>query len=435
MKKRWSFILSCIAAFTLMVGCANKSESPGASSDDGQQTPPDPEQKYSLTLMTWQGSGAPQKVWDDLNAKFNEAHPNITVVNEPMDSKQYSQVYKARVVSGEGPDIMSVYPADLESFVQAGYIAPLDDLAALKKLERLNLDQYKVDGKLYAIPLAIGGTGILYNKEIFSRLNLDVPRTWSELIEVSEKIKENGIVPFGMTVKDSWFTQFFIYPLTKAPVQAKDPDVYYKIAKGEMKFGDTAISEAFEKFLLFRDKGFFSKDALGINFDQAKAEFAQGKSAMFVGTDWLLSDIRAINPEFELGYMDFPASDDATENEKVGWGGYSMSLSVKSGKTKEAAKQYLDWLFTQENYQSFVNGIKWFPVLEGIDVSSIDPLANAMSDSFVGMTMYPSDNDVWLSGVADTMLKSIQEAYLNQKTATDIVKDMDESNERALKAK
>ncbi|BBI36348.1 ABC transporter substrate-binding protein [Cohnella abietis] len=440
MKK--SLILIMAMVLTLMTACSsNNSEkaSPSTGSSEATASNSSPskeetEKPITLTMMTWQGSGANQKAWDAMNEKFHKEFPNITVINEPMDSNQYSQIYKARLASGEGPDIFSVYTNDLESFVKAGYVAPLNDLEITKKLDNISFDQMKYDGNVYGIPASIDGSGIIYNKDIFAKLKLEIPKTWSELLAVSEALKNAGYTPFGISVKEAWLTQFFFFQLTKASIQDKDPTAYKKIAAGEIKFADTKLNEAFEKFLLFKDKGYFSKDALGLNYDQSKAEFAQGKAAMYPGAIFFANEIREINPQFEIGFMEFPTSDNP-EDMKIGWGGVDMGLYATGGKNREAAKKYIDWLFKQENYSEFVNEIKWLPVYEGIDVSNIDPIANDILGSLLNRKLYGADADSWNAGVQDTMFKSMQEAYAKNLPASYIVEAMDKANKRAIELK
>lgn len=439
-----SFILLMAIVLTLMTACSSNNGSESASksaTSSGETTAPssspskeETEKPVTLTMMTWQGSGANQKAWDTVNEKFHQEFPNITVVNEPMDPNQYSQIYKARLASGEGPDIFSVYTNDLESFVKAGYVAPLNDLEVTKKLDKVSFDQMKYDGNIYGIPASVDGSGIIYNKDIFTKLGLEVPKTWSELLAVAEELKKAGYTPFGISVKEAWLTQFFAFQISKAAVQHENPEAYKKIAAGELKFADTRFNEVYEKFLLFKDKGYFSKDALGLNYDQSKAEFAQGKAAMYPGAIFFANEIREINPEFEIGFMEFPTSDNP-DDMKIGWGGVDMGLYATGGENREAAKKYIDWLFKPENYGPFVNEIKWLPVYEGIDVSGIDPIANDILGSLLNRKLYGSDADSWNAGVQDAMFKSLQEAYAKDLPASYIIEAMDKANQRAIELK
>ena len=45
------------------------------------------------------------------------------------------------------------------------------------------------------IPYSITAAGVIYNKDLFEQQGLEVPTTWSELIEVCEAFQSAGITP------------------------------------------------------------------------------------------------------------------------------------------------------------------------------------------------------------------------------------------------
>src|SRR5690606_19505800 len=63
-----------------------------------------------------------------------------------------------------------------------------------------------ISGKeeIYAIPFVTNAVGVIYNKDIFDEQGLEVPTTWDEFIEVAEKVKAEGQIPFYHTYKDAW---------------------------------------------------------------------------------------------------------------------------------------------------------------------------------------------------------------------------------------
>ena len=61
----------------------------------------------------------------------------------------------------------------------------------------------KDDGKIYGIPYATNADGVIYNKDIFNELGLQIPKTWDEFVDVSNKIKDSGKLPLYLTLKDS----------------------------------------------------------------------------------------------------------------------------------------------------------------------------------------------------------------------------------------
>jgi len=56
-----------------------------------------------------------------------------------------------------------------------------------------------------ATPTDVGGW--FYNRKVYKKLGLSIPKTWAELMQNCEKIKKAGIIPVIASYKDSWTSQ------------------------------------------------------------------------------------------------------------------------------------------------------------------------------------------------------------------------------------
>ena len=91
-------------------------------------------------------------------------------------------------------------------------LVPLTDEAFMA-----NVDDYvqavrvTSGGQVYGVAVrqAMGG-GILYNKPIYDKLGLQVPKTWAEFMANNAKIKAAGIAPVIQTYGDTWTSQLFV---------------------------------------------------------------------------------------------------------------------------------------------------------------------------------------------------------------------------------
>ena len=70
---------------------------------------------------------------------------------------------------------------------------------------------------------AMGG-GILYNKNVYEKLGLQVPKTWAEFMANNDKIKAAGITPVIQTFEDTWTSQLFVLG-DFYNVAGRDPDL------------------------------------------------------------------------------------------------------------------------------------------------------------------------------------------------------------------
>ena len=87
-----------------------------------------------------------------------------------------------------------------------GTIRPLDDLIE-KYGQNLTPNQLiAIDGNVMAIAMMVNTQHMMYRKDIFEQLGIEVPTTWDEVLAAAEKIKEAGVVdyPLGATMKTGW---------------------------------------------------------------------------------------------------------------------------------------------------------------------------------------------------------------------------------------
>ncbi|MEL6208157.1 MAG: extracellular solute-binding protein [Pseudomonadota bacterium] len=87
-----------------------------------------------------------------------------------------------------------------------GTIRPLDDLIA-EYGESLSPNQLiKIDGQTMAVAMMVNTQHLMYRKDIFDDLGLDVPVTYAELLDAAAAIQDAGVVeyPLGMTMQSGW---------------------------------------------------------------------------------------------------------------------------------------------------------------------------------------------------------------------------------------
>jgi multiple sugar transport system substrate-binding protein/sorbitol/mannitol transport system substrate-binding protein len=94
-------------------------------------------------------------------------------------------------------------------FVKAGYIEPLDDLAAAapQYLDKADfvpgyLNTNVLDGKLYGLPVYGESTFVMYRKDLFEEYGIAVPKSFADIEAAAKTIKEksNGEIT-GITMR------------------------------------------------------------------------------------------------------------------------------------------------------------------------------------------------------------------------------------------
>lgn len=108
------------------------------------------------------------------------------------------------------------------------------------------------------------------------------------------------------------------------------------------------------------------------------------------------------------------------------WGDFPVLLGVNpAGGDEDAAKQFSEYLLSDEAYPDFITALKYFPIEEGIDVSSVDPIFGEVQEAVAGREFYPSPNDVWLPGVADVFLAEVQNLLAGTATVDEVLERTD----------
>ncbi|PWW01934.1 carbohydrate ABC transporter substrate-binding protein (CUT1 family) [Hoeflea marina] len=102
--------------------------------------------------------------------------------------------------------ISSVHNGTIVPLLNQDTIRPLDDLVA-KYGQGLNPNQLiKIDGKIMAIAFMVNMQHLMYRKDIFADLGIEVPTDYEQVLAAAKKIKEAGVVdyPLGATWMADW---------------------------------------------------------------------------------------------------------------------------------------------------------------------------------------------------------------------------------------
>lgn len=103
-------------------------------------------------------------------------------------------------------DIVGISNGSITPLINAGTVRPLDDLVKKYGSQLLPNQLIKIDGKIMAIAMSVNNQHMMYREDIFSKLGISEPKTWSDVISAAEKIKESGMVdyPYGGAFKSGW---------------------------------------------------------------------------------------------------------------------------------------------------------------------------------------------------------------------------------------
>ncbi|MBC8059437.1 MAG: extracellular solute-binding protein [Clostridiaceae bacterium] len=368
MKKVLSLVLVASLSMGLLAGCGK-----GSSSSTSSSAP-----KETKTIKIFQ---LKVEIKDQLAKMAQEYEKekgvklNIETVGGGAD---YGAALISKFSSGDEPDIYNTTGySDLDRVIDK--TEPLTDQPWIKDMVAGAGDGVTKDGKVYGQPQAIEGFGFAYNKALFDKAGITkLPETLADLEAACQKLQAAGIQPFSNSYAEWWVLG--IHNVTVLLSQQKDPDKFISgIAAGTTKIKDNEVADGWVK-LLDLTKKYGQKNAFQTgDYKTSVTDFASGKAAMIQQGTWIQADIDKIDPNFKVGFLTMPTTDDASKS-KVFIGVPQYWCVSKNSKVKSEAKEFLNWLVTSKTGQNYiVNEFKFLPAFKTIEAANLAPMNAAMN--------------------------------------------------------
>ena len=307
---------------------------------------------------------------------FEKENPNVhvKVVNVP----NAGEVLKTRVLAGDVPDVVNIYPQsiELQEWAKAGYFEDLSDKDYIKRVKNHYADKYAIDGKIYNIPYTANAYGIYYNKDKFKELGLKVPETWEEFEELVDTIIAKGETPFAIAGADTWtLNGYHQLALATSTGGGKEANDYLRFSKpNAIKSSDSVLKDDFRLLDLFRKKGAMQTNWQGAGYTDVVGAFARGDALMTPNGSWAITAINAQDPKFNVGTFPFPGKQKG-QSLTIGAGDLAWSIS-SSSKHKKEANAFVEYMSRPEVMQKYYDVDGSPTAIEGVKEAGSDaPLA------------------------------------------------------------
>lgn len=338
--KKWALWLTLVIVLVSMAV-------PMAASADEQIT-------LTILATVWPEYTANLERLADL---YEAEHPNVTV-----ETSCDGSTLTANIAAGNYPDILVTGQfSQLEIYKE--YLGEItDNQTILSKVNQDSLVASTFDGKIYGFPVTTESDGLVYNKALLREAGFDAPpRTISELETLCETLKEMGVTPFACGFAESWIANHvLIYPFAgKADLQATT----HQIADGEVQMADLDFCKDMQAYIDLMlencNEKYFETD-----YTTMLALLASNQAAMCTNGSWVSDMVLEMNPDFELGIMGHPYSDDPADS-LLNVTPSSCICYFKDAKNAEEAVKFIEWLVNSEA------GIDWlandFGVLTNVE--------------------------------------------------------------------
>jgi len=159
-------------------------------------------------IRLWQTETEPQTlaVLNQTAAEYEKTHPDVSIKIEGLAWGDLEKKLTAALAAGAPPDATHGQPITCVSFAAKGLLRPVDDLADSIPKDNLvdafrNLCRW--DGRTYGVGHSPASSVFVYRKDLLEQKGLKVPRTWGELVQVADalrEVKDGQVVRWGLTM-------------------------------------------------------------------------------------------------------------------------------------------------------------------------------------------------------------------------------------------
>lgn len=322
-------------------------------------------------------------VLEDAISRFEADNPEYTIKHVPISNDNYKTKLKVAMGANSEPDIFMTWGGGpLAAYINAGKVLDITDELIkddwISRFVPAGLDIVTFDDRIYGIPVT-GMESVLvwYRTDIFDKLGLEIPKTYSEFKDVVKVLKENGYIPIALANKNRWTGSFF-YMYVADRLGGKEAFVNAALRKGG-SFNDESFIRAGEVVQELVDLGAFPPGVNGLDEDQGQSRqlLYANKAVMYVMGTWAYDRIEKENPGMSenLDFFPFPVFEDGKGDPSNLIGspaGYTYHVAASSPH-KEAAVEFLRYL-SDEKASKYLVEVGNLPPFNDIGQYLTDPM-------------------------------------------------------------
>jgi raffinose/stachyose/melibiose transport system substrate-binding protein len=396
-----------------------------------------------ITLTVWdQESGQVSKIWDQLNAEFEDRYPNVTIKRVNRDFGELKSLLRLAISSPNGPDVVEANQGwpDMGALVKAGLLLPLDTYAdAYGWNDRVSanvraVSSWSPDGREFGTGNLYGYTtmgeivGVYYNKEKLDALGLTVPTTLAEFEQDLETAKQAGEVPIQFGNNDA-FPGIHEYAVVQDRTASVDylTDLIFGAQRDQLSFDTPENVEAATILQDWANRGYFTPGFGGGGYDDAVANFAKGEGLFMITGNWIVANLGADSTDF--GFFLLPPKE--AGGPAVSTGGAGFPLAIAAGTEQpDAAAAYVDWM-TSDHASDLLLETGQIPLHTGAETGAVQE-GTLLADVVHAAAQASADNGVvpyedWATPTFyDTLTAKIQELMSNRISPEEFVSSVND---------
>lgn len=369
-------------------------------------------EEKEITIEYWTHEDVNRQNLEDRYAKeFMESHPSVKINISRHPSARLIELVQTAFAAGQGPTIFNLPINDEYPFISSALVAPVDYEAAgyndASDVEAAYLDGMLspviYEGEVYGLPLELTNWSLFINKRVFRDAGLDAekdyPKTWEEMVEVSEKLVRRNrdiLVRRGFDFRYPYYLESLVPMVEQLGGQLISPD------------GKEAIvgEEAWVTLLEYmQDWGPGGRNLGSPTYKNARSLFNADNNDIGMAITGLYQEARLLtdNPEFYYSgdwmVVPFPVFSNAVNDTAACYYGHYFMVNAESDEaTREAAWEFIAYMLSHgEEYLEKVAIIQPTKALMESDTYKNMPYSEVFKNDFErGHVVYygPSSSEI-----------------------------------------
>ena len=428
MKKKIAMLLAVAMIVPTLVACS----SGGSSETPEPGENPSGEEEVVIDFFHRWPNEPRKSFYDEKAQEFMDANPNVKINIDAVLNDSYKEKIRVLISNDNLPDIFTSWSDSFaENLVSSDRIRPLDDIleedqAWKDSIIESQFSGFTFDDTVYGIPFTIDGKAFFYNKAIFEENNLEVPETYSEFVDVLDKLQAAGWeAPLVEGLTNAWAISHYMGTIFQRILDPAVTEVDYNDETGE--FTDPGYVKGLEIFKELTE--YMGETATAIDHETARNMFIAGEVPIVY---MQFAEVKMVEDgsDMEFGFFNFPEIEggkgdkDALTGAPEGW--------MLSENAPAEAVEFLKFLTSQETAYEFtkvdgqLNAIKG-----GVDESNTS-MARMEAYEVVNSASKTApwfDNAVNIN-IADIFMRGGQNLAIGDQTPEDIMKDVQAEAER-----
>jgi raffinose/stachyose/melibiose transport system substrate-binding protein len=335
MFKRKSALLSMALILAMVVsGCASGNNSGANQAPASSAATAAKSVNLTFAVETPKDEETKQ-VWQEIIDGYTSKHENVKIKLDyaPNDGDSFRTWLTTGLIGGTSPDIIPSrytwthedFNKDLLADLTPEYDKPnpyADNKVWKDTFTQSILNEMKnpISGNIAGITLQTLSIRVFYNQDLFASNNLQIPKTWTEFIDVQSKLQAAGVTPFAFANSKPgdnhylWTVNMMTNQIAAEKVRSYDFDNNTQMSLNEIaaSVDEGAVnleSSDWTGFLpIIKDwSQYWAKGYNAMSGDAAKEMFLRGDAAMTLAGNFELKTIQDSKARgFEFGTFALP---------------------------------------------------------------------------------------------------------------------------------